>query len=241
MNRWRDPVPDGPAPSPDEPDPGAEPDSGTDAAADAGVEHEHENEVVYGIADEVEDRLPGPLTPIRGGLFRSVLGTVGAFTGGAPKMSEPATSTPLAIGESEGSIPTGPLWAMKYLRHGQYGPLTGHDAPEELRLAVSAGEQTVYVIDDGASHCMVARSVGSAPDGCLYCLVARVKTEDVQDVRDGWTPLSGLFSLGRELTLCGVVEGSVSNVVRAATYRKYQDVPAEYLPPSSFIEFPDTL
>ena len=210
-----------PPPPPDDPGPGPE------------------TEIVYGITEEVEDRLPHRLIPGRGGLFKSLLGSSLAFNGGAP--SEPATSTPLAIGESEGSIPAGPLWAMKYLRHGQHGPLTGHDAPEELRLAVSAGDQTVYVIDDGASHCMVARRVGSAPDGCLYCLVARVKIADVQDARDGWAPLSGLFSLGRELTLCGVVEGSVSNVVRVAAYRKYRDVPAEYLPPSPFIEFPDTL
>ncbi|MGH9096393.1 MAG: hypothetical protein ACRDWB_03135, partial [Acidimicrobiales bacterium] len=195
-------------------------------------------EFVYGIADEVPDRRPHPLAPGRGGLFKSLLGSNLAFNGGAP--SEPVTSTPLAIGESDGSIPAGPLWAMKYLRHGQHGPLTGHDAPEELRLAVNRGDETIYVIDDGSSHCMVARRVGSAPDGCLYCLVARVKIDDVQDVRDGWASLSGLFSLGRELTLCGVVEGSVSNVVRVASYRKYRDVPDEFLPPSPFIEFPDT-
>ncbi len=214
-------------PPPDDPEP--EPETG------AGPE----TEVVYGIADEVEDRLPHPPIPGRGGLFKSLLGSNLAFNGGAP--SEPATSTPLAIGESDGPIPAGPLWAMKYLRHSQHGPLTGHDAPEELRLAVSTGEETVYVIDDGASHCMVARQVGSAPDGCLYCLVARVRIDDVQDVRDGWAPLSGLFSHGRELSLCGVVEGSVSNVVRVASYRKYREVPDEYLPPSPFIEFPDTL
>jgi hypothetical protein len=218
-------VPSPPSPPEDpEPEPGSGP----------------ETEVVYGIADEVEDRLPLPLIPGRSGLFKSMLGSSLAFNGGAP-MSEPATSTPLAIGESKGSIPAGPLWAMKYLRHGQHGPLTGHDAPEALRLAVTTGDDTVYVIDDGASHCMVARRVGSAPDGCLYCLVARVKIDDVQDVRDGWAPLSGLFSLGRELTLCGVVEGSVSNVVRVASFRKYREVPEKYLPPSPFIEFPDTL
>jgi hypothetical protein len=220
-------LPDGPSPDPD-PDPGGEVGGGA------------EPEVVYGIADEVEDRRPYPLTPGRGGLLKSFFGSSLAFNGGAP-ISEPANSTPLAIGESEGSVPPGPLWAMKYLRHGQHGPLTGHDAPEELRLAVRAGDQTVYVIDDGASHCMVARRVGSAPDGCLYCLVGRVKIDEVQDVRDGWEPLSGLFSHGRELTLCGVVEGSVSNVVRVASYRKYRDVPDQYLSPSPFIEFPDTL
>ena len=216
---------------PGDPDPGP-------IQREAGVAPEPE--VVYGIADEVEDRLPYPLPPGRGGLFKSFLGSSLAFNGGAP-MSVPATSTPLAIGESVGSIPPGPLWTMKYLRHGQHGPLTGHDAPEELRLAVTAGDEILYVIDDGASHCMVARRVGTAPDGCLYCLVARVKIEDVQDVREGvGTALRPLLPRA-ELTLCGVVEGSVSNVVRVASYRKYRDVPDEYLPPAPFIEFPDTL
>jgi hypothetical protein len=207
--------------------------------AEPQTESDSDPDIVYGIADEVEGRLPHPLIPGRGGVFKSLLGSNLAFNGGAP--SEPATSTPLAIGESESSIPTGPLWAMKYLRHGQHNALTGQNAPEALRLAVSTGDETIYAIDDGASHAMVARRVGSAPDGCLYCLVARVRIEAVLDVREGLAPLADVFGGGKELTLCGVVEGSVSNVVRVASYRKYRDVPADYLPPSPFIEFPDTL
>ncbi|HEX3841455.1 MAG TPA: hypothetical protein VHU85_11730 [Acidimicrobiales bacterium] len=196
-------------------------------------------DIVYGIGDVGVDRYPLPLHPGRPGLFNAFLGSNLAFTGGAP--SEPATSTPLAVGESPDSVPTGPLWAMKYLRHGQHSALTGQNAPEALRLAIGSEKETIYAIDDGASHAMVARQVGSAPDGCLYCLVARVRIEAVLGVREGLAPLADVFAGGKEITLCGVVEGSVSNVVRVASYRKYRDVPAEYLPPSPFVEFPDTL
>jgi hypothetical protein len=203
---------------------------------------ESDSEVVYGIGHETADPAPLPLTPGRAGRFMSVLGTGGGYaTGRAPQLSEPPTSTPLAVGESPDSVPTGPLWAMKYLRHGQHGALTGQNAPEALRLAIGSENQAIYAIDDGASHAMVARPVGSAPDGCLYCLVGRVRIEAVQDAREGWAPPAELFAGAKELTLCGVVEGSVSNLVRVASYRKYRDVPAEYLPPSPFIEFPDTL
>jgi hypothetical protein len=99
----------------------------------------------------------------------------------------------------------------------------------------------VYVIDDGSDHCMVARLVGESPDGCTYSLVARIKRVDFDDVRAGWAPAADLFSHGKEFTLCGVVEGSVSNVVRVAGYRRYKHVPVEYLPPSPFIEFDEPI
>ena len=88
---------------------------------------------------------------------------------------------------------------------------------------------------------MVARLVGGSADGCTYCLVARVKRVDFEDVRAGWAQAIDLFSRGREFTLCGVVEGAVSNVVRVADYRKYKDVPPDYLPPASYIAFDQPL
>jgi hypothetical protein len=103
------------------------------------------------------------------------------------------------------------------------------------------GGGPVYVIDDGSDHCMVARLVGASPDGCTYCLVARIKRPDFDDVRAGWSPATDLFTVGKEFTLCGVVEGSVSNVVRVGGYRRYKHVPAEYLPPSPFIEFDEPI
>jgi hypothetical protein len=99
----------------------------------------------------------------------------------------------------------------------------------------------VYVIDDGSDHCMVARLVGGSPDGCTYSLVARIKRVDFDDVRAGWAPAADLFRHGKEFTLCGVVEGSVSNVVRVAGYRRYKHVPDEYLPPAPFIEFDEAI
>jgi hypothetical protein len=78
---------------------------------------------------------------------------------------------------------------------------------------------------------MVARLVGVSADGCTYCLVARVKRLDFEDVRAGWAQSVDLFSRGKEFTLCGVVEGALSNVVRVAEYRKYKDVPIDYLHP----------
>ncbi|MGA7420695.1 MAG: hypothetical protein WB765_06845 [Acidimicrobiales bacterium] len=56
-------------------------------------------------------------------------------------------------------------------------------------------------------------------------------------VRAGWAQSADPFSRGKEFTLCGVAEGAVSNVVRVAEYRKFRDVPADYLPPADFIEF----
>lgn len=88
---------------------------------------------------------------------------------------------------------------------------------------------------------MVARLVGASPDGCTYCLVARIKRPDFDDVRAGWAPATELFVHGKEFTLCGVVEGSVSNVVRVGGYRRYKHVPVEYLPPSPFIEFDEAI
>jgi hypothetical protein len=193
--------------------------------------------------DFVEDDLrPHPLTPAPTGRGLSVRGLAGGFaTGRAPQLSEPATTTPLAIGESEGAVPAGPLWAMKYLRHGQHGLVTGRDADDELRLVVGDGDDAIYLIDDGPAHAMVARPLGAAPDGCLYCLVARVQIEDVEQLRQGWIPASDLFVLGAELTLCAVADGPVSNVIRVRGYRKYRDVPVEFLPPEPFIDFPDLL
>jgi hypothetical protein len=158
----------------------------------------------------------------------------------APILHEPTESTPFALGEGDDSVPNGPLWAMKFLRHRQGGTQSDDD-PMRLRVAIGDGAAAVYAIDDGDSHAMVARRVGSSPDGCLYCLVSRVERIDVEEVRSGLAPPFDIFSRGRELTLCGVFEGTVSNVVRVASYRRLKDVPSEYRPPADFIDFADTL
>jgi hypothetical protein len=166
---------------------------------------------------------------------------VGVAPGGfgvSPLMREPKESTPLESAQSDDLIPLSPLWAMKCLQHGRFG-LSHDDGSEEIRWASGPNDRDagIYVIDDGSDHCMVSRLVGVSPDGCTYCLVARVKRLDFEDVRSGQAGAVDLFSRGKELTLCGVVQGAVSNVVRVAGYRKYRDVPADYLPPAGLIEF----
>jgi hypothetical protein len=156
----------------------------------------------------------------------------------SPLMREPKGSTPLESAQSDELIPTSARWAMKYLRHGRIGS-SHDDGLDQIRWAARPDDPDaeIYVIDDGYGHCMVSRSVGLSPDGCTYCLVARVKRLDFEDVRSGRAEALDLFSLGKEFTLCGVVEGAISNVVRVAGYRRYKDVPADYLLHSGLIEF----
>jgi hypothetical protein len=172
---------------------------------------------------------------------------VGVAPGGfgvSPLMREPKGSTPLESAQCDDLVPSSPLWAMKYLRHGRFG-LSHDDEFEQIRWASGPAspaspddrDAEIFVIDDGSDHCMVSRLVGESPDGCTYCLVARVKRLDFEDVRSGQAEAVDLFSRGKELTLCGVVEGAVSNVIRVAGYRRYRDVPADYRPPAGLIEF----
>jgi hypothetical protein len=180
-----------------------------------------------------------PLSTRSAWLLRTASGALGQ----SPLLAQPNESTPLQSAEPEGGVPASPLWAMKYLRHGQIGMPSGDPESGGIRWSSDdrGGSTGVFVIDDGDDHCMVARLVGASPDGCTYCLVARIKRPDFDDVRAGWAEPAALFSLGKEFTLCGVVEGPVSNVIRVAGYRRYKDVPVEYLPPTGFIDFDGTL
>jgi hypothetical protein len=172
-----------------------------------------------------------------------LLRTASGALGQSPLLAQPNGSTPLESDEPEGGVPPSPLWAMKYLRHGRIGSPSGDHESGGIRWSGAGrdGDPGIFVIDDGDDHCMVARLVGASPDGCTYCLVARIKRLDFEDVRAGWAEPTELFSGGKEFTLCGVVEGPVSNVIRVAGYRRYKDVPVEYLPPSGFIDLDGTL
>jgi hypothetical protein len=191
----------------------------------------------------VDDQADRPTAVHPGGTGEPWLAGVapGGF-GISPLMREPEGSTPLESDHGDGLIPSGPLWAMKYLRHGRLGS-SNDDGPDHIRWASGPDDRNaeIYVIDDGNDHCMVSRLVGASPDGCTYCLVARVKRLDFEDVRSGRADVLDLFVPGKEFTLCAVVEGAISNVVRVAGYRKYRDVPADYLPPTGFIEFDEPL
>jgi hypothetical protein len=184
-----------------------------------------------------ENNGPNPVHPLGTG-DGWLLGVAPGGFGNSPVISEPKASTPLESARPDPVIPSSPLWAMKYLRHARLGRSPDREF-DQIRWASADDERgaIVYAIDDGDDHCMVARLVGVSADGCTYCLVARVKRLDFEDVRAGWAQSVDLFSRGKEFTLCGVVEGALSNVVRVAEYRKYKDVPIDYLPPASFIVF----
>jgi hypothetical protein len=190
----------------------------------------------FGSVDD-EDDLPVPAYSSHGqGAWH-----LGGF-GQSPVLAEPTESTPLDSAQPDPTVPSAPLWSMKYLRHAG-SDFSSHDGERPVRWAsaVDDGEDAIFVIDDGRDHCMVARLVGASPDGCTYCLVARVRRQEFEDVRAGWSPPAELFLPGKGFTLCGVAVGAVSNVFRVARYRKYKDVPTDYLPPADFIDFDELL
>ena len=192
--------------------------------------------------DRVDLDEPLPLPPLSNRGWGVLLPVTGGF-GQSPVIHQPDASTPLEAGEVDTVVPATLLWSMKFLRHGRSGPDRGVEDADRIRWSSDDEEprSAVYAIDDGYGHCMVGRLVGASPDGATYCLVARVKHLDFDEVRGGWAAAADLFSLAKEFALTAVSEGSVSNVVRVAGYRRYRDVPAEYLPPSPYIEFDETM
>jgi len=88
---------------------------------------------------------------------------------------------------------------------------------------------------------MVGRRVGRAPDGCVYCLVARISLEQYGDMVAGELDLTDVFTDARDISLCGVFEEDevAANVLLVQHYRRSRQVPADYLPPSPFLEFTD--
>jgi hypothetical protein len=88
---------------------------------------------------------------------------------------------------------------------------------------------------------MVGRRVGQAPDGCTYCLVARISIYRYLDLANADVLLEEAFSEARDLSLCAVFadEHGASNIVPIQHYKKVGDIPVEYLPPSPFLDFTD--
>ena len=93
----------------------------------------------------------------------------------------PDDSTPLEEDEPEGTVPPCPLWAMKLRRH-IHGPLPLHERHQRVRDKVGDGDNTVYVIDDGAHHVM-GWGVGSVRSRarCEYCLYRAAQPRKVYD------------------------------------------------------------
>ena len=153
-------------------------------------------------------------------------------------VTAPDRSTPLDD-EPEGIVPPNLLWAMKERRHGGIH-LFGH--PHRMRVGAGKGDGAVYAIDDGAHHAMIGRRVGATPDGCDYCLVARVDRATWDTVSNGTIDGRQAFLISTEAGISGVVAGDgVANVFDADWFESPADIPPEYLPPSPFIDFPDDL
>jgi hypothetical protein len=142
-------------------------------------------------------------------------------------------STALGEDEPEGNIPPNPLWAMKDRRHVQWHLLPSHERHERIRTSLGSGDELVYVIDDGRSHVMLGRVVGTSPSGCAYGLIGRLSYEDYERLQRHEAPLSKAFDSATEIALCGVVseQGTLSsNVFDVARYDSGADVPAAYRP-----------
>jgi hypothetical protein len=132
------------------------------------------------------------------------------------------------------------LWAMRDRMHALRR--SGPGDVDYLECRLGEADEAVYVIDDGPQHCMIGRRVGASPDGCTYCLVARISLYRYEQLRDEEVALVDAFSDARDISLSGVfMDGQgPSNTFLVRHYRRVAHVPAEYLPPGPFIEFADT-
>jgi hypothetical protein len=146
------------------------------------------------------------------------------------------TSTPLDDGTAHGDFPTPLLWAMKEHRRIH---LDLHHDPHAERLGV--GDSTVWVIDTEHGHCTIGRLVGKAPDGTVYCLVGTIKGETYAGRVADPSSVVSIFSEAHHLVLCGVYESGVSNVMDIRLYKNADEVPAEFMPPHPFADFPDSI
>jgi len=155
-------------------------------------------------------------------------------------VTAPTDATPLEEDEPEGVVPPSPLWAMKERRHEQWTHLFGH--PDRIRARVGAGDDTVYVIDDGKRHCMIGRQVGATGDGCVYSLVARITKETYRALSSGSINARHAFLSATDAGLSGTADApGVSNIFDVDFYQRPEDIPDEYLPPAAFITFAQDL
>jgi hypothetical protein len=173
----------------------------------------------------------GVIAPLQGGLDLWAPGLRGSPT----PVFVPKESTPLHEDGTDGVVPTFALWAMKYQRHAH---LLSR-AESEIRERYGSGDRSIYVIDDGRKHCMIARMVGTSPDGCTICLVAHITMQAYEDLIDHPSLCDAIFTDAQEPALCAVFEAeeAVSNVAVIQSFATADEVPAEYLPPHPPIEF----
>jgi hypothetical protein len=177
----------------------------------------------------------GPSVPMFGVAAFSPAGLPGA----PDPVHRPTKSTRLEEDDPDGIIPHAALWSMKYHRH-----LHLFDRTEvRIRAAFGDGDQAVYLIDDGRTHCVVSRMVGASPDGCTYCLVAQITIDAYERLANGEEAVGPVFAEARDFAMCAVFEAQVedapSNVTVVEQYADVDAVPAEYLSPSPFMAFAD--
>ncbi len=149
-------------------------------------------------------------------------------------------SSPLEEDEPEGNIPPSPLWAMKMRRHIQWHLLPSHERHERLRAVTGAGDDVVYVIDDGAHHVMLGRRVGRTDDGCEYCIVARAPRKRYDELARGGGPPPQAFEGAAEIRLVGLAQEEdiiSSNIFDVTHYDSAADIPDEYRPGQSYLLF----
>lgn len=153
-------------------------------------------------------------------------------------------STPLEEDESEGIIPPSPLWAMKERRHIQWHLLPVHERHPRIRECIGAGDDAVYVIDDGPHHVMLGRRVGTARGECEYCLLGRAPIDVYRKLQQGRIPLDQAFDTADELALCGIaIEEDIrsSNIFDVDRYQQIDEVPDDYRPGAKYQQFSEDL
>jgi hypothetical protein len=151
----------------------------------------------------------------------------------------PKSSTPLEEDDdASGGVPAFALWAMKYKRHGHLFSRADIDVRERFGRA----DDAVFVIDDGRTHCMVSRKVGTGVDGCTYCLVGRIDLAAYEALVDDGALADDIFNEAGELCLVVVFEAqeAVSNVSSVLDFANINEVPIEYLPPGPALVFGET-
>ena len=147
-------------------------------------------------------------------------------------LPEPATSSRFEEEEPEGTIPPGPLWAMKDRRHIQWSEMAGLP-PTRIREVFGTANAAVYVIDDGHHHVMVGRHAGSVVDGCQYELVGRARLAVYEELHTGRIQSLGAFDEAEQIALCGVdidQRDKASDIFTVEFYGPVTAVPAQYLP-----------
>jgi hypothetical protein len=184
--------------------------------------------------DPSSGRVPGP---------GDIIVTGGSATPMDPLVGDDISS-PLEEDESEGTIPPCPLWAMKETRHIQWHLLPAHERHDRIRESIGSGDDTIYAIDDGRNHVVVARRVGAVEGECEYCLLGRVPLATFEDLKQNKISPVKAFEAAKEITLCGVaVEEDVrsSNIFDVARYPSIDEVPSEYRPGAAYLNLSEDL